>query len=226
MMSFLRRWVLHNFWLKILSLLIATGLWLAIAPDEETAEVAVRVPIEFQHVPQHLEISSVTIPEAQIRVRGPERMIRQLRSTDLHAELELGDAKPGERTFDLTAEQIRHQRDLHIVQVVPGQVHLSFDMRLTREVKIHPKVTGSVPAGEQIARVLVDPESITITGPAHHVEAVDAAATDPVDASGLTTQSTFVTNVYIPDALVQVVQPTPVRVTVIMEKSAPAGNGH
>jgi YbbR domain-containing protein len=224
MIKFLRRWVLHNFWLKILSLLIATGLWLAIAPDEETAEVAVRVPIEFQHVPQHLEINSVTIPEAQIRVRGPERMIRQLRSTDIHAELELGDAKPGERTFDLTAEQIRHQRDLHIVQVVPGQVHLSFDMRLTREVKIHPKVIGNF-AGEQIARVTVDPESITITGPQHHVEAVDAATTDPVDASGVTTQSTFVTNVYIPDALVQVVQPTPVRVTVFMEKSTEAG-GH
>jgi YbbR domain-containing protein len=224
MMNFLRRWVLHNFWLKILSLLIATGLWLAIAPDEETAEVAVRVPIEFQHVPQHLEINSVTIPEAQIRVRGPERLIRQLRSTDLHAELELGDAKPGERTFDLTAEQIRHQRGLHIVQVVPGQVHLSFDTRLTREVKIHPKVTGSFAVGEQIARVLVEPESITITGPAHHVEVVDTATTDPVDASGVVTQSTFVTNVYIPDALVQVVQPTPVRVTVVMEKSSASGH--
>ena len=95
MMSFLRRWVLHNFWLKILSLLLATGLWLAISPDQEPAEVAVRVPIEFQHVPPHLEISSVTIPEAQIRVRGPERLIRELRSTDIHAELELGDAQAG-----------------------------------------------------------------------------------------------------------------------------------
>src|SRR5580693_9632024 len=141
-MDLMRRWVLHNFWLKILSVLIATGLWLAISPDQEPAEVAVRVPIEFQHVPSDLEISSVTIPEAQIRVRGPERLIRELRSTDIHAELELGDAKPGERTYDLTAQQIRHQRELHVVQVVPGQVHLSFDMRLTRgDVEIHPRVS-------------------------------------------------------------------------------------
>src|SRR5580700_10171195 len=176
MMSFLRRRVLHNFWLKILSLVLATGLWMAISPDEESAEVEVRVPIVFQHVPQHMEVSSVTIPEAQIRVRGPERVIRELRSTDLHAELELGDAKPGERTFDLTAEQIRHQRGLHIVQVVPGQVHLSFDMRLTRsDVEIHPRVTGVFVAGEQIAKVLVDPERITIMGPRHHVEMLDAA---------------------------------------------------
>lgn len=225
MMNFLRRWVLHNFWLKILSLLLATGLWLAIAPDEEPAEVAVRVPIEFQHVPPHLEISSVTIPEAQIRVRGPEQLIRNLRSTDIHAELDLADAKPGDRTFDLTAQQIRHQRELHIVQVVPGQVHLSFDMRLTRDVEIRPRVTGTFLAGEQIAKVLVDPERITITGPKHHVEMMDAATTDPIDASGTRIQATFVTNVYVADPLVQIVQPTPVRVTVIMEKTVPSGDG-
>ena len=152
MMSFLRRWVLHNFWLKVLSLVLSTGLWLAIAPDQEPAEVAVRVPIEFQHVPSGLEISSVTIPDAQIRVRGPERLIRELRSTDIHAELELGDAKPGERTFDLTSQQIRHQRDLTVVQVVPGQVHLSFDTRLTREVEIHARVTGNFAAGDRSAK--------------------------------------------------------------------------
>jgi YbbR domain-containing protein len=225
-MNFIRRWVLHNFWLKVLSLLLATGLWMAISPDEESAEVAVRVPIEFQHVPPHLEISSITIPDAQIRVRGPERVIRQLRSNDIHAELELKDAKPGERTFDLTAEQIRHQRDLHVVQVVPGQVHLTFDMRLTRDVEIHPRVTGTFAAGEQIAKVIVNPERITITGPQHHVELVDAATTDPVDASGTRTTATFSTNVYVPDPLVQVVQPTPIRVTVIMEKATPSSNGH
>ncbi len=225
MTEFLRRWVLHNFWLKVLSLLIATGLWLAISPEQELAEVEVRVPIEFQHVPTHLEISSITIPEAQIRVRGPERLIRGLRSTDIHAELELGDAKPGERTFDLTAQQIRRDRELHVVQVVPGQVHLTFDMRLTRDVEIRPRVTGNFVKGEQIGKVIVDPERITITGPQHHVQMVDAATTDPVDASGTITQATFVTNVYVPDALVQVVQPTPVRVTVIMEK-VPAASGH
>jgi YbbR domain-containing protein len=226
MMAFFRRWVLHNFWLKILSLLLATGLWLAISPDEESAEVAVRVPIEFEHVPPHLEISSVTIPEAQIRVRGPQRLIRELRSADIHAELELGDAKPGERTFDLTAQQVRHQQDLHIVQVVPGQVHLVFDTRLTREVEIHPRVTGNFLPGEQIAKVLVDPERITITGPKQHVENVDAATTDPVDASGARTTATFTTSVYVSDPLVQVVQPAPVRVTVIMEKSTPAVSAH
>ena len=98
MISFCKRYVLHNLGLKVLSLLLATGLWLAIARDP-VAEVAIRVPIEFLHVGDNIEISSELIPEAQIRVRGPGRFIRQLRATDVHAELDLRDAKPGERTL-------------------------------------------------------------------------------------------------------------------------------
>jgi len=218
MIAFFQRHVLHNFGLKVLSLLLATGLWLMIAPDEQSAEVAVRAPIVFQNVPTQLEISTETIPEAQIRVRGPERVIRQLRPNDVHAALELGDVQPGERTFDLTSQQIHHPRDLAVVQVVPSQVHLAFDTRLTREVEIHPRVTGSFLAGQHLARVDVDPPRITISGPRHHVEKVDSATTDPVDASGTTGRATFTTNVYVTDPLVQVVQPTLIHVTVFVEK--------
>lgn len=222
MIAFFQRYVLHNLGLKILSLVLATGLWLMISPDEQSAEVAVRAPIVFQNVPPLLEISTETIPEAQIRVRGPERVIRQLRSNDVHAALELGDVQPGERTFDLTSQQIRHPRDLAVVQVVPSQVHLAFDTRLTREVEIHPRVTGNFLAGEQIARVDVDPPRITITGPRHHVEKVESATTDPVDASGTTDRATFTTNVYVTDPLVQVLQPTLIHVTVIVQKIGPS----
>ena len=164
------------------------------------------------------------VPEAQIRVRGPERVIRQLQASEVHAEIDLGDAKAGERTFDLTSQQVRHPSDVNVVQVVPSQLHLSFDTRLTRDVEIHPRVTGNFAAGEQITKVDVDPPRITITGPRHHVEKVDAATTDPLDATGTRGSAVFTTNVYVPDPLVQVVQTTSIRVTVFVEKvgSSPA----
>ena len=218
MISFFRRYVLHNFWLKLLSLLLAVGLWFVIASDERPAEVAVRAPIVFQNVPSDLEISSELIPEAQIRIRGPERVIRQIRATDVHAEIELGGVKAGERTFDLTSQQVRHPREVSVVQVVPSQLHLAFDTRETREVEIRPRVTGNFVEGEQIASVKADVEKVTITGPRRHVERVDSATTDPVDASGTVSQATFVTNVYVSDPLVQVVRPTTIHVTVVMGK--------
>ncbi len=218
MISFFKRYVLHNFGLKLLSLVMATGLWLLISPDEQPAEVALRAPIVFQNVPRHLEISSESIPEAQIRVRGPERVIRQLQPNEIHAEINLAGVTSEERTFDLTSQQVRHPSDVTVVQVVPSQLHLAFDTRLTREVEIRPRVTGNFAEGEQITRVEADPPRITITGPRHHVEKVDAAITDPVDATGTLGTAVFLTNAYVADPLVQVVQPTSIRVRVMVQK--------
>jgi hypothetical protein len=217
MIAFFQRYVLHNFGLKVLSLLLAAGLWFLISPDEQPAEVAVRAPIVFQHVPAQLEISSESIPEAQIRVRGPERVIRQLQANEIHAEIELADVKPGERTFDLTSQQVRHPPDVTVVQVVPSQLHLAFDTRMTRDVEIHPRVTGDFVDSER--QVSADPPRITITGPRHHVEKIDAATTDPIDATGTRGSAVFTTNVYVSDPLVQVVQTTSIRVTVLVQKA-------
>lgn len=166
MIGFFQRYVLHNFGLKVLSLLLATGLWFMISRDEQSAEVALRAPIVFQHVPAQLEISTESIQEAQIRVRGPERVIRQLQANEIHAEIDLADVKPGERTFDLTSQLVRHPMDITVVQVVPSQLHLSFDTRMTRDVEIHPRVTGNFPDGEQIVKVDADPPALPSPAPA------------------------------------------------------------
>ncbi len=220
--GFFQRYVLHNIGLKALSLLLAAGLWLLISRDEQPAEVALRAPIVFQHVPSQLEISSESIPEAQIRVRGPERVIRQLRANEVQAEIDLVDAKAGDRTYELTSQQVRHPRDVTVVQVLPTQLRLAFDAPSTREVEIHPRVTG-ISADDQV-KIEADPPRLTITGPRHHVDKVDSATTDAIDATGIRGKAIFTTNVYISDPLVQVVGATSIRVTVLVQKlgNAPA----
>jgi YbbR domain-containing protein len=213
-----KRYVVHNFSLKFLSLLLATGLWFMIARDEQPAEVAIRAPIVFQHVPEQLEISTESIPEAQIRVRGPERTIRQLKINEVQAEIDLTGVKSGERTFDLTSQQVRHPRDVEIKQVVPSQLHLAFDTRMTREVPVSPRVTGIFASGAEIVKKDWDPLRVTISGPRRHVERIDAATTDPIDATGTSGTATFTTNVYVADPLVQVEGATSIRVTVVVQK--------
>ena len=218
MTGVLKRLFFHNFALKLMSLLLATGLWFMISRDEQPAEVAVRAPIVFEHVPSDLEVSSESIPEAQIRVRGPERVIRQLKTNDVQAEIDLAGVKPQDRTFDLTSQQVRHPREVSVVQIVPSQIHLAFDTRLIREVEVHPRVTGNFASGDQIVKVQADPSLITITGPSHHVERIEAATTDLIDATGTLGTGVFTTNVYVSDPLVQIEHATSVRVTVIVQR--------
>ncbi|HZE25897.1 MAG TPA: CdaR family protein [Terriglobales bacterium] len=226
MADFLRQYVFANFGYKVVSLALAVGLWWAISHDP-VAAVGLTVPIEFHNIPSNLEISSLNIPEAQVRVRGPERLIHELRPQEVHVEVDLAGVKPGERTFDLTAQQVRQPRDLQVVQIVPSQVRLSFDIGLARQVEVRPRVIGTFAAGYRIAKLFADPATVSITGPKQRVEAVEAATTDPVDASGTMERGTFVVNAFVSDPLVQIVRPAPVRVTVLMEKinAEPAPQG-
>lgn len=233
MASILKRVFVQNFWLKLISLLLAVGLWLVVARSP-IAEVEMKVPIEFHRVPDNLEIDSAdfsdaqirvvgadssTIAEARVRVRGPERIIHRLRPGDVRAEVDLSSAKPGTRTFDLTARNFRMPHDLEVVQFSPGQFQLSFDIRMKRTVEVRPRVTGNFARGMRVRNVVADPASVEITGPRRRVESVETATTDPVDASGTMDRATFTTQAYVPDPLIQVEHPTPIRVTVIMDRS-------
>jgi len=216
--SFFQRSFAHNIGLKLVSLLLAVGLWLAVAHDLP-AEIELKVPLEFRNLPDNLEIDSASFTEAQIRIRGPERVIHRLQPADVRADIDLSNVHPGERTFDLNGGQIHVPQDLEVVQIIPGQFHLSFDNRASRVVEIRPRVIGNFASGMRVAQVVADPSSVMITGPQRRVEAVEAATTDPVDVSGTITRASFVTQAYVPDPLIQVVHTTPIRVTVIMEGS-------
>jgi YbbR domain-containing protein len=215
--EFFRRHVFHNLGLKVTSLLIATGLWLAIS-SEPPSETAVNVGIVFRNMPNDLEISSETIPSAQIRVRGPARAVRRLLPSDVHAELDLTGIKLGERTFDLTANQISLPDKLQPVEIVPSQIHLVFDKRITKVVPVRPRVGGNFTTGYSIASVQSNPDKVEIAGPMKSVNAVESAITDPIDVSGLLDRTTVSRHAYVSDPLIQVTDPNPVRVTIIMER--------
>jgi len=222
--KFLRNNVFHNLGLKLLSLALAAALWMALA-GEPVSEVAVDVPISFHNMAGNLEISSESIPKAQIRLRGPERAIRRLQPSDIYAEIDLTNVKPGERTFDLTTREIHHPRELAIVQVVPSDVHLAFDLRLTRDVPVQPRVVGSFAEGYKIGQIQVEPPTVRVVGPKQRVEAIDSATTDPIDVTGAIARMTFVRHPYVTDPLIQVASPDPVRITILMEKTA-GQDGH
>jgi YbbR domain-containing protein len=211
--------VFHNLGLKLVSLLLAAGLWLGISSSPQS-EVALNVAIIFRNMPADLEISSENIPGVQIRVRGPERIVSRLQPADVRAEIDLSGMKAGEHTFDLT-KAIGVPDRLELAQVVPSEVHVSFDTRATRRVPVRPRVTGIPAPGYVIARVDPDPNQVEIIGPSKAIESVDSAITDPVDVTGVLDQITVGRPAYVSDPLIQVTDPNPVRITITMQKSNP-----
>ncbi len=212
-MDFFRRAVVNNAGLKVLSLIIAVLLWLAIS-REPRAEVTLTVPIEFHNSPENLEINSENIQQVQVRASGPVGAVHSVSAADVHAYVSLDSATPGEHTYDL---HVRVPRDVEVVQVIPSQFRISFDNRATKKVDVRPRVIGTIAPGFRMQDVTVDPATVVIVGPEKRVNTIDALITDPVDASGVMGHATFNTHVYVSDPLVRLQGSSTARVTVTTE---------
>lgn len=214
-MRFLRRYVFHDIGLKLFSLVIAACLW-AVVTQDQIAEIPMTVAIELHNVPPSLELSSRSLPKAELWLSGPSRVLDRLAPNSVHVSVDLSSAQPGDHTY--AVRKVAVPEGVHVKQLEPAQVQIRLDARKTRVVAVRPRVVGRLASGFAITNVVADPSQIIIVGPAQHVDAVDAAVTDPVDATGLLSQRTFTTNAYVSDPLVQVANPEPVRVTVVVSK--------
>ena len=67
--------------------------------------------------------------------------------------------------------------------------------------------------------IKAEPAEIAIIGPERRVAGVDAALTDPIDATGVVGSATFTSNAYVADPLVRELRPVPIRVTVMTAKT-------
>lgn len=219
MITRLRHLIFDNALLKIAALLIAILMWYGVARDP-VAEVSLLVPVEFSHPPKNLDYSSDVIPQAQIRLRGPARVLRELAQSGVHAIIDLQGSAPGEHTYDLTPDHILVPHEVEVMQVTPSRLRIVFDTRATRQIRVRPRVVGTLPPGYRIESVAADPALLTVSGPARHVNAIESAATDAVDVTGVAGQASFETTAYLPDALVHISNPSPIRVIVKTQKSS------
>ncbi len=218
---FFYRLFVRDFWLKLVALMLAFLFWRAVANDPQ-AETTINVPLELHRIPDGLEISSETISEVQLRLRGAASKIRELRPREVHVELDLANTPSGEHTFELTPRQAHPPSGIEVLQVLPAQYRISLDRHATKMVEVRPHVLGTFASDRHIAQVMTDPMWVKIAGPAHRLAEVESASTDPIDASGTMARETFVTRPYVADPLVQISNPQPIRVTVVMQE---AGSG-
>jgi YbbR domain-containing protein len=221
--SRLRHILFDHVLLKLASLIIALLMWYGVA-HEPISDISVRVPIEFSQTPKNLDYTSDEIPQAQVRLRGPARLLRDLQQESVHVVIDLRGAASGEHTYDLTAGQVQVPHDVEVLEVTPTRLRLVFDKPETRQVAIKPRIVGTLPPGHHIESVIAAPAMLTITGPARHVDAVESALTDAVDVTGVAGQASFDTRAYLPDPLVHLSGSSDVRVTVRTDKlSSKAG---
>ncbi len=122
-MRWFRKWVLHNWSLKLMALLISFLLW-ATYSAQPVAEIGFAVPIEFVDVPAQLEIANDVPMSVHIRVRGRSALLRRLTPSDLGISLDLSGRAAGSGMILLQAQDVDAPYGVQIVRIDPQQLRI------------------------------------------------------------------------------------------------------
>jgi len=122
-MDFFRKWVLHNWGLKLLALVVSFLLWAAYT-SEPFVEVGYVAPLEYLNIPTQLELSGDVQTHVRVYVRGRAAVLRRLSPTDLAIRVDLSGTVPGESLVRITASQIDVPLGLEVVRIIPSEIRV------------------------------------------------------------------------------------------------------
>ena len=205
----------RNLALKFLSISLAVLLWFTVSGEPTIVERGLRIPLEFQNIPDGLEIVGDTPDTVDVRVRGSSAILSRLEPGEVVAVLDLQTARPGSRLFDLVTEQVRAPFGVEVAQVAPATIPLDLERSgPPREVPVVPAVEGEPAPGYVVGEVSSEPATVLVVGPESRLQQLTEAMTEPVVVAGATAPVTAEVTVGVRDLALRLSAPRRAVVTV------------
>ncbi|HYL39226.1 MAG TPA: CdaR family protein [Bryobacteraceae bacterium] len=212
----MRQLFTRNIGWKLLSLVMAIALWIAVAREPELA-TSLSVPVEFKNMPDDLDFNSSVPDRVQLEIRGSSGRLSRNNLADLAVILDLSDARAGERTYTIRNTSLNLPSGVSFYRATPSQITLRFDRLLARDVPVQPLFVKT-PEGYRVQGDSTEPAKVRIRGPEERVKAVDHVMTDPVDLTGVVSEKEFHMHVNVGDPQVRLESPTVITVRVTLER--------
>jgi YbbR domain-containing protein len=203
-----RKILVEDWSLKLLSLAITLVLWLVVTGQNEPVTTHVNVQLNFVR-PQSLEISNDPPKSVDVTLTGSRSKLDNLSALDLVATIDITDQRAGERMLRLSDKaQIPLPQGVKIEGFLPGTIPIRLEPIVEKELLTEPRIEGQTANGYEVYAVTPNQGTVTVRGPASHVNALDKAPTETIFLSGQK-ESFSVTNVAIdiPDPKVDLLDP-------------------
>lgn len=214
----MKRFFLKNLGWKLLSLAIATALWLTVAHEPEIA-ASVSVPIEFKDMPDDLDISSDIPDQVRLEVRGPSGRLMRDNIAQAAAVLDLSKVSgPGELTLTFSDGNVKLPMGVSFVKAVPSQITMRFEHLMSKDVPVHALYGTGPPPGYAIVRSAFNPQTVRIVGPESHIQPVEFVSTDPIDLTNVIGHAEMRVHLNVGDPQVRLTPIPEVRFQVTLEK--------
>lgn len=169
--------------IKLLSMVLAVTLFVLVRNDKDaTSGAYVKV---IYTLPEDRVLVSDPVPEIKVSVRGPWTKLQHLDRSLEPIRIDLTRVHAPEVRID--EDMIHVPAGVRVSSIVPSEVHVEFEPRVTRELPVQPILEGQPADGYRVAKVLADPARVRVDGARSAVEAIERVPTRPLritDARG------------------------------------------
>jgi YbbR domain-containing protein len=177
-----------NIGLKIAAILLSVILWFYVTTSGQS-EISLDVPLEFKNIPQGLEIVQSSAKVVSLNLQGQERLIKNIKLSEVRVSVDLSKAKKGEGTYPINRETIKLPQAASVKNVTPSSIKVITDATVTKTVKVMPVIVGTPRKGFSIKSLEIEPEIVVIEGIMTEVRKVNILTTEPIDVTDI--QETF-----------------------------------
>lgn len=206
-----------NWRLKIFAFAIAVLLWFVIVGPQRS-ELGLSVPIQYTNLPPAMEITGTWMDRTDVRIRGSEAGLANLKPGSVRAVVDLGGVVTGLNFLRITKKDILVPPGITIAQIRPSDLQLHIQTSLMKKVNVAPALVGVLP---EKTRVVVAPAEVTVRAIQDELKKLTAVTTEPVNVSDLRAKGKMTLPAVVkPDGL-KIDSIDPMQVTVSLEPEEP-----
>ncbi len=192
------KWITHNWKLKLISLAIAVFLW-ALVVGQENAEVTVKMPVVVSGLPADMVVANQVASEVELRLYGPQSLVRQVATRPQAKQLDLTGMGTGEHTFQVVPEDLSLPPGVEVVRISPARLRVQLAHRYSRKAAVRPVIKGNPAPGFEVSEVVFKPPEVTVSGLQAELTDLDWIWTVPLEVTGMKETTTLKANLRPPD---------------------------
>ncbi len=158
----LLQFIIRNWKLKLLSLLLAVMLWFTVFLIGEMKR-ELRIPVTLTNLGKEYLVAKIDLEKVDVTVTGRVAILKDVKDTDIKVTVNLSNPKEGENIFNLSKTNVEVPRGVQVGQIKPSSLRIDIDRivekRLKTVVQLDPKWT------RRYAVKSWSPGFITVEGP-------------------------------------------------------------
>lgn len=198
-MRWLKNLFIHNWELKIFSLLLAFILWITLVPEEKTFSIkTIPASLETYNLPSDLEMVEKPPATVDVTIRAPNRLIGQITSNNVFVKLNLEKASLFQEEYPINPSMVSLPIGAEVVSLSPNKVKIKLEKSKEVTMEVLPTLVGVLDPQFQITKIEVFPTQVTVRGPESRLKTQDKVRTSPIDISFLTHPAEFEVDLILP----------------------------